>query len=620
MKTRVPAVMATILVVALAYAASVFWIGRTVEHEVGAWSQTLTDRDDVLVTRFDYDRGFSSGTLHYDLTWRPLETDAWYELLDELGLLSEQGFRLRGNLPVKHGPWVGGGFALARSEASLPLPEELRSFLPQYPGQEPLVRIDTVLTFGGEAHMQAHVIDYRGRVHGPELSAPGDLELTGLRGSIRASDTLDRFTLELLMNTAALRVPGEDLAMRLSGLEITADVAESLPRVWLGPVALRVDDLAFEADGSRLAMSGLAIEGDSVVQDGKLSSSARMAVGPSRFDGYSIKGAGIEMVLEDVDAAAYADIMQLLEGPYAGISGADADDEKLLTAFGRILAGGPRLAIPRASLSLVERDDVVGSLNLALQDPPEFELDALEALLRSVVIDMEARIQIDAMRSVIRSHVAQDSGNSLSREVVNARSEVILVEFLEQLREVPAVIMSSEEIQASLSLRDGRVAVGGEDLIDVVELGFMAASDFLGGDARSTVDDGPLHGVLSLSFDFAPDPFPVDLIAGGELNLAEFLGGDCVGYIAADNPDLVLDYAAGPYDLFVYVNSLTDTVLAIRNPQGLWYCNDDGEGIGFNPGIRFSDPEPGEYLIWVGTFVYGNAPATLFFSEIGFSE
>jgi hypothetical protein len=630
MKRTVPAALAVVLVVAVAYVASVFWIGRMVEQEVGTWSQTLTARDDVLVTRFDYDRGFGSGTLRYDLTWRPPETDAWYELLDEMGLLSERGFRLSGNLPVQHGPWVGGGFALARSEVSLSLPEDLRYALPQYPGQEPLVKTDVVLTFGGEARATARVIDYRGRVQGPDMHAPGDLELAGLRGSIRASDALDRVALEFTMDRVALRIPAEGLAMALSDLELTAYAEESLPRVWLGPLALRIHELALEAEGSRLEMSGLSIEGDSGVIDGKLRSSARMVVGQSRLDDHGILGADLEMILEDIDAAAYADIMQVLEASYAG-TGTDADDEKLLEALGRILAGGPRLAITRAHLALVAQDDFVGSLTLALQDPPRFELEALEELLRSVVIDMEARVRIDALRNGMRSYVARDAGDSVSREVVNARSEVMLVELLEQLREVPALAISGEDIQASLSLREGRLAVGGEDLIDVVELGLMAAVGLFEGDkssmadlgretSSSTAEDGPLYGVLRLEFDFSPDPYPVELIAGGESNLADLLGGDCVGYVAADNADLVLDYTAGPYDLFVYINAVADTTLAILDPEGTWHCNDDAEGIGYNAGIQFVDPLSGEYSIWVGTYASGNADATLFISEMGFSR
>lgn len=627
MNRAAPAVIAAVLVVAMAYAASVFWIGRMVEQEVGTWSQTLAERDDVLVTRLDYDRRFGSGTLDYDLAWRPLETDPWHEMLDTLGLLSTQGLRLTGSLPVRHGPWVGGGFALAGSEASLPLPEIVRPFLPQYPGQTPLVQIEALLTFGGEAQATARVIEYRGRIQGPDMPAPGQVELAGLRGSIRAADSLDRLVLEVVMDKGALRIPDEGLAMELSGLEMTADTSEFMPRVWVGPVAFRIDNLAVEVAGNRLETSGVSIQGDSHVSDGRLSSSALMAVGQSRVDGYSIQGAGIEMALQDVDVVAYADIMQGLERLYPG-TGTDADAEQLLNALGRIFAGSPRLAITRAHVSLAGQDDFVGSLGLALKDPPTLDPDAFEALLRALVIEVEARLRVDALRSGIRLHVAQQAGDSITGDMVDARSQMMVAEFLEQLRGFPALVVSNEDIHASLAVRDGRLVVGGEPVMDLTELALMGAAYLFENDAASlpgldeltSAPDGyaePLYGVLRLQSDFAPDPYPVEVVAGGDANLAELLGGDCVGYVMVDRPDLVLDYEAGVYDLFVYVDSGADTTLAILDPDGSWHCNDDAPGIGLNPGIEFPDPQSGPYSIWIGSYAHGSAEATLFVSEVG---
>ena len=47
--------------------------------------------------------------------------------------------------------------------------------------------------------------------------------------------------------------------------------------------------------------------------------------------------------------------------------------------------------------------------------------------------------------------------------------------------------------------------------------------------------------------------------------------------------------------------SPTDTTLAVNLPDGRWVCDDDS-GEGTDPLVTFSNPESGNYNIWVGAY------------------
>ncbi|MEA5418121.1 hypothetical protein VB712_02725 [Spirulina sp. CCNP1310] len=128
----------------------------------------------------------------------------------------------------------------------------------------------------------------------------------------------------------------------------------------------------------------------------------------------------------------------------------------------------------------------------------------------------------------------------------------------------------------------------------------------------------PLFGEFNLDAGFRPDPYNIDVVAGGTNNASDFnLGPDCMGYIAAAQPDIRVNYTAGDFELLsIYVASDVDTTLVINGPDGSWYCNDDDDTEGsVNPRVMFSYPTSGRYDIWVGTFHDEANPAQIRISE-----
>lgn len=122
-------------------------------------------------------------------------------------------------------------------------------------------------------------------------------------------------------------------------------------------------------------------------------------------------------------------------------------------------------------------------------------------------------------------------------------------------------------------------------------------------------------GQIRLSAGFTPDPYQVNMTAGGSIDAYTDtdLPGSCVGDIS-NAPDFEVTYSAGSLPLVFRTRSSTDTTLIINGPDGRWYCDDDSWGDG-DAQVRFNRPASGTYDVWIGTFNGGTASATLLITE-----
>lgn len=143
---------------------------------------------------------------------------------------------------------------------------------------------------------------------------------------------------------------------------------------------------------------------------------------------------------------------------------------------------------------------------------------------------------------------------------------------------------------------------------------FLAAAFVLAPSASAQRPDvlaRPLYTTLNLESGFLPDPRAVSVIAGGSDGTSV---QGCAGYITAAQPDVDVNYTAGEYVLFFYVESDYDTTLLINLPDGSWVCDDDS-GRGLNAFIELNPPLSGNYNIWVGTYGSDVREATLYVAE-----
>jgi hypothetical protein len=121
-------------------------------------------------------------------------------------------------------------------------------------------------------------------------------------------------------------------------------------------------------------------------------------------------------------------------------------------------------------------------------------------------------------------------------------------------------------------------------------------------------------GEVNINTGFTPDPYVVNVVAGGSINVANAIGGGCTGSISRA-PDFQVTYRAGSLPLVFRTVSNSDTTLVINGPDGRWYCDDDSNG-NLNAQVFFSNPGSGVYDIWVGTFGGGTAQANLLITEL----
>ena len=145
---------------------------------------------------------------------------------------------------------------------------------------------------------------------------------------------------------------------------------------------------------------------------------------------------------------------------------------------------------------------------------------------------------------------------------------------------------------------------------------FISEIDPTGSTSSGLVPDyslDPTYGSETLEEGFLPDPYLVDLIAGGSIELEM---GECTYGYVAEAPDFDLYYeTSGSSDLYIYAISEDDTTLLVNTPDGNWVCNDDGYFDG-NPLIIIPGAAGGLYDIWSGSYAGDAAGATVYISEI----
>ncbi len=129
-----------------------------------------------------------------------------------------------------------------------------------------------------------------------------------------------------------------------------------------------------------------------------------------------------------------------------------------------------------------------------------------------------------------------------------------------------------------------------------------------GGEAR--------YGRQVLAPGFAPSPFTIDVVSGGDVAVKPLaLGDNCLGYAAAD-PDVVLELAPGFKRLTFLIASAEDTTLIVNLPNGSWSCNDDTNGL--NPALVYHNAAPGSYQVWIGSYAADTFDdAVLYLAEAG---
>lgn len=104
---------------------------------------------------------------------------------------------------------------------------------------------------------------------------------------------------------------------------------------------------------------------------------------------------------------------------------------------------------------------------------------------------------------------------------------------------------------------------------------------------------------------------------GGDVDLSTLgLPRTCVGFVGR-RPDYVMRLPAGVDVIRLSVSSDADSVIAVRDSSGRWYCNDDGPGGVYDGQLRITQPPAGILAVWGGTLRAGELPGSIDFQSEG---
>lgn len=123
----------------------------------------------------------------------------------------------------------------------------------------------------------------------------------------------------------------------------------------------------------------------------------------------------------------------------------------------------------------------------------------------------------------------------------------------------------------------------------------------------------PHFGAIELAAGFEPDPYDLNVTAGGTHLLENCGFNDATGFVTT-RPDFDLYWSGTSSQLTIAVESKADAILLINGPDGSWYYDDDYRGT--FPAITILNPMEGLYDIWIGSYDGSRRnPAVLIFTE-----
>ena len=668
----------------VSYIGAAYYIGGMISGNIHTYERWLLDIENVSVTRIGYERGLFKGVLTYDIALRPSRTNPMRELFEGLidaGMPPE--IKLAGRMDVRHGPWVG-QFAAARTEIEAALPEELRPYLPKYPGQAPWVKIDATVDWSGSLSADFRFVDYNGRIGKTDNIEAVQAVVEGMTGRARIMTATHRGSLEMalprfhignqtttlqlegvrlngtLEQGTKLKVKGELAVLKtlikdksfdhtkisVGAIKLDTNALREWPFIWSGLSSMAVNDIEFENNEVRGSLSSLTFRSDTTRKGDRLASSASMEVGVSKISGINFPAFAVQMAMRNIEGEPINDILEAVES--MTIYDSEKIAQLLLARLGRfgerLIAAGPEFAFDRLALSVKAPDDIKLSFGVSVASGTKFSYDRMEDVADAVEGKLAFAASLNAIEELLTTAVKIEAGNLDKAALKPEHRKTAQERFLKVkdiLSKQSLFVIDDQRLRIDATAARGKLNINGktvEPLEAAMKLGQTFQEAFAAAAAppplppvvaraargapptsafrQPNAAGSPAFGQIALKTDFEPDPQRVQMKAGGNDFLDGKLGVDCKGYIDAAQPDFVLDYTAGKYDLFFYAESNSDTGLIVRVPDGTWVCNDDGLNRGLDPTVHILRPKSGRYAVWVAVIDTPNpSPATLLISE-----
>lgn len=469
---------------------------------------------------------------------------------------------------------------------------------------------------------------------------------------VRLSGAFDQAAKEKVKGELAIRKTliedkSSDYAkISIGTIKIDTDAVREWPFVWSGISGMAIKDIRFENDEITGSLSSLIFRSDTTRKGERLSSSTSIEVGVSKISDIDFPALAVQMAIRNIEGEPLNDILEAVES--MSIYDSEKIAQLLLARLGRLgerlIAAGPEFAFDRLALSVKAPDDIKLSFGVSVASGTKFSYDRMADVADAVEGKLAFTASLNAIEEMLMMALKVETG-SLEKGALKPEDRKTARERFLKVKDVlakqPLFLMDGDKLRIEAAAARGKLSINGKPAEPgevAIKLGqtfqeaLAAASPpppappVVAPPARVTPPSAafrqpnaagsPAFGQLALKTDFEPDPRRVQVTAGGNDFLDGKLGVDCQGYIDAAQPDFVLDYTAGKYDLFFYAESDADIGLVVRAPDGNWACNDDGLNRGLNPTVHFLSPKSGRYAVWVAVIETRNTnPATLLISE-----
>lgn len=464
MKRALISTAVTAAVAAGLYTGTQYYIGTQISAQVDAWRQQAAAHDEVWVTRLDYAPGLGGGTLHYDLTYRPLPTNPLHELLAEWQPTPE--LPLKGSLPIEHGPWLGAeGPELARLAYQLPLPDAARAWLPNYPGQAPLLTLTGVQQWDGNSSFRLQLIDYRGHLAQPGADERLDLALADSHLEARWHPQRQRLQLQGQIGELALGLPASAERFSLQQLNLSLDATSAGRYLWLGDSALTLQQLRFSSQEARFGLQDALISTHTTQEQQHLNSHTEIALGGLSLPAQQLGPSRLRFALNRLETAPYQALLQRLE-QFDPNQDPEAEWQHIQPLLERLLAYRPELGIEEFSLSLAEPYDTTASASLRYTGTGKLEP---EQLPRQLQFAARAQASDAAFRQFLSFMIAEESPG-LSAQEQQQLLAASATQMKALLLQTPFVVQQAEQLQADIVVENGEVSAHGQAVMSAEQL------------------------------------------------------------------------------------------------------------------------------------------------------
>ncbi len=511
--------------------------------------------------------------------------------------------------------------------------------------EERLAGVLRKLSLGGD--IRRHGPGWRGSadvglggwtIQGDGLEAAlGDTSLRAELGVRKTGDGEDRQSVRLDGSTASFDIVlsgDESGEVRIGRMQVEGDALREWRSLWTGTGALSVDGIKVAGEGYVTELASLSARSNTAARDGVVDQTMDVGIGAITINGLALGEGRMQIRALGFDGDGLDALIGVLERVgYDESALARPDVEVALrSALEGLLSRQPEIAIDPLAFAFKQPDDASSSVVVRFNGEPGLSIDNPFALIERLEVAAGFSMTFDAVRELVRigleveSIAASEAGEpSLSAEEVarevNERFDGLIL----MAGQLPYLQVGADSVSMSASFREGQLMINGEAVDGATGLAALGGlSSLFGGDDTPAFASGDapvlewstpgMFGNVQLSAGFDPDPHEVSVMAGGAVWLEHELGWECVGYVNAAQPDVVLEYAAGDWPLHIYVESEEDTTLVVRAPDGEWHCNDDDRGL--DPGLVFEHPQSGRYAIWVGAYTESAAQTTLSISEL----